>query len=149
VPFGVTDFKVATTGSLPFAKPTSTVEHLRTDVAPGLATNPSALHECSAAAFGGAEKFPGTGFYPAPTCATSGPEDTQVGKQHATVSVPSAGGADLGLEGTVYNLEPTKGLASLYGVALKLPIALSAGGLKAFFKAVEEKGFPVPSPAEQ
>ena len=148
VPFGVTDFKVATTGSLPKEIPTSTVEHLRTDVAPGLATNPSALHECSTAAFGGAEKFPGTGFYPAPTCATSGAEDTQVGKQHATVYVPSAG-IDLALEGTVYNLEPPTGLASEYGVALKVPIPISAGGLKQFFEFLESIKHEVPSKAEQ
>src|ERR1700722_10668 len=47
VPYGVTDFKVATKGSLPVAKPTAIVEHIRTDVAPGLATNPTAVTECS------------------------------------------------------------------------------------------------------
>src|SRR6476661_5104471 len=40
VPFGVTDFKVQTTGSYPNKVPTEVVTHIRTDVAPGLATNP-------------------------------------------------------------------------------------------------------------
>ncbi len=150
VPYGVTDFKVKTEGSLPFEKPTAVVTHLRTDVAPGLATDPTAVPYCSTREFGGAEEFPGTGFYPAPTCAESGAEDSVVGKQRATVSVPSLGNLDLGLEGTVYNLEPSKGLASEYGVALKLPIAITAGGLKEFFAYLESIKDPeVPSKAAQ
>jgi len=52
VPFGVTDFKVLTTGSYPDKVPTSLVTHLRTDVAPGLATNPFAVPQCSLENFG-------------------------------------------------------------------------------------------------
>ncbi len=124
VPFGVTDFKVETNGKVPIAEPTSTVEHLRTDVAPGLATAPTAVAECSAENFGDEELVPGSGFYPPPKCATSGPEDTVVGTQHATVWVKEAG-VDIALEGTVYNLDPAEGLASEYGVALELPEALA------------------------
>jgi hypothetical protein len=146
VPYGITDFKVATGEgeTLPTEKPTEVVTHLRTDVAPGLATDPSAVAECSSKDFGAAEVFPGTGFYEAPTCATSGEEDTQVGKQHATVFVElnktAKTGIDLALEGTVYNLDPAEGLASEYGVALKLPIAVTAGALKEYFEYLESKG---------
>jgi hypothetical protein len=155
VPYGITDFKVATGEgeTLPTEKPTSVVTHLRTDVAPGLATDPSAVTECSAKDFGAAEVFPGTGFYAPPTCATSGKEDTQVGEQHATVFVElnkkAKTGIDLALEGTVYNLDPAKGLASEYGVALKLPIAVSAGALKEYFAFLESIKDPVPSEEEQ
>jgi hypothetical protein len=148
VPYGITDFKVATTGSLPVEKPTSVVEHLRTDVAPGLATNPLAVSYCSTASFG-VEAYPGSTFFTEPECATSGPEDTQVGKQHATVSVPAAGNLDLALEGTVYNLDPETGLASEYGVAVPIPIPISAGGFEKYFKVLEALGLPVPSEAEQ
>jgi hypothetical protein len=155
VPFGITDFKV-TTGAgetLPTEKPTVVVTHLRTDVAPGLATDPSAVAECSEKDFGAAEVFPGTGFYNAPTCATSGEEDTQVGKQHATVFVETnktaKTGVDLALEGTVYNLDPAEGLASEYGVALKLPIAVTAGALKEYFEFLESIHAPVPTAGEQ
>jgi hypothetical protein len=123
VPYGITDFKVATTGTFPFKKPTSIVEHLRTDVAPGLATNPFAVPPCEE--FGA--EVPGTGFFVAPGagCAAS-----VVGKQHATVFLETETikpGIDLALEGTVYNLTPREGLASEYGVALALPLALTEG----------------------
>lgn len=122
VPFGVTDFKVGTTGSLPFAKPTSVVEHLRTDVAAGLATNPFAVPFCGN--FG--TQVPGTDFFTAPV----GCEASVIGKQWATVYLETETikpGIDLALEGTVYDLEPREGLASEFGVALKLPLALTEG----------------------
>jgi hypothetical protein len=159
VPYGVTDFKVATGAgeTLPTEKPTSVVEHIRTDVAPGLATNPTAVAYCSEEEFGGAEKFPGTGFYLAPTCnkESGKPEkDTVVGQQHATVFLESPEGSgkgiDLALEGTVYNLDPKEGLASEYGVALKLPKPVSAGGLEKFFAYLESIKDPeVPSKGVQ
>jgi hypothetical protein len=148
VPYGITDFKIATTGSLPFEKPTAVVEHLRTDVAPGLATNPLAVPYCPAADYG-VEEFPGSTFFTAPKCATSGPGDTQVGKQRATVSVPELGSLDLGLEGKVFNLEPEEKLASEYGVALPVPIAISKGGFEKYFKFLESVKLPVPSKHEQ
>ena len=53
VPFGITHFKVNTTGpvgeQIPDGGP---VTHIRTDVAPGLATNPQAVPECSKEEFG-------------------------------------------------------------------------------------------------
>jgi hypothetical protein len=148
VPYGVTDFKIATEGALPFEKPTSVVEHLRTDVAPGLATDPIAVPYCSATNYG-VEEYPGSTFFTAPKCATSGPGDTQVGKQRATVSVPALGNLDLGLEGKVYNLEPEEGLASEYGVSLPVPIAISKGGFEKYFGVLEALKLPVPDAEEQ
>ena len=157
VPYGVTDFKVATGEgeTLPTEKPTSVVTHLRTDVAPGLATDPYTVPDCSAANYGAAEVFPGTGFYAEPKCAKKGePNSTQVGVQHATVFVElekkAKTGIDLALQGIVYNLDPAKGLASEYGVALKLPIPVTAGALAEYFAYLESVGAaPPPDKAEQ
>jgi hypothetical protein len=135
VPFGVTDFKVLTTGSYPNKVPTSVVTHIRTDVAPGLATNPFAVPQCSAAEFGTTEAIPNTGFYAAPKCS----EESVIGKNKVTVYAGSEVG-DVPLEGTVYNLEPENGLASEFGVALELPQPLTAGFLKKGFKEAEEHG---------
>ncbi len=141
VPFGITDFKVETGKgeTLPFEKPTSVVTHLRTDVAPGLATDPYAVPDCSAANFGATEAVPGTGFFAEPKCAKKGEAgSTQVGMQHATVFVETnkvaKTGIDLALKGTVYNLEPPTGLASEYGVALELPKPVTEGILGEVFK---------------
>jgi hypothetical protein len=134
VPFGVTDFKVLTTGNYPNKIPTSLVTHLRTDVAPGLATNPFAVTQCSLANFGNTEAVPNTGFYAAPKCTGD-----ELGTNEATVYAgPEAG--DVPLSGTVYNLEPEKGLASEFGVALELPIPLTGGALKKGFEKAEEEG---------
>ncbi len=148
VPFGVTDFKIRTfeegnpavsPGKYPTEVPTSLVTHLRTDVAPGLATNPFAVAQCTAANFGTTEAVPGSGFYAAPKCATTGPESTVLGTNFVTVYAgPEA--KDIPLKGTVYNLEPEEGLASEFGVALEIPQPLSEGALKAGFKEAEEKG---------
>jgi hypothetical protein len=147
VPFGITDFKVATEGSLPTEKPTggAAVSHIRTDVAPGLATDPFAVPQCSLTNFGDKEAFPGSGlgFYTAPNCAGS-----EIGENKATVYLGSAG-IDLALTGTAYNLDAANGLASEFGVALKLPKALSGGAIKQLFEFLEAHGQPVPSGAEQ
>jgi hypothetical protein len=143
VPFGVTDFKLATfeegkpetsPGSYPKKVPTSVVTHLRTDVAPGLATNPFAVTQCTLANFGNKEAVPGSGFYTAPNC-----PESKLGTNEATVYAGPAA-KDVPLSGTVYNLEPETGLASEFGVALKIPIALSKGALEKGFKEAEEKG---------
>jgi hypothetical protein len=147
VPFGVTDFKIQTVeegspttapGAYPKQVPTSIVTHLRTDVAPGLATNPFAVAQCKAEKFGTKEAVPGTGFYAAPKCSEE-PESTVLGENKATVYAgPTA--KDVPLAGTVYNLEPEQGLASEFGVALEIPQPLSEGALKAGFKKAEEEG---------
>jgi len=116
VPFGVTDFKVATVGELPTQAPTAVVKHIRTDVAAGLATNPQAIPMCSAAQFG--TELAGSGFYHPPTCETA----TEIGLQQATVFGGALG--DIALEGPVFNLVPPAtpiARSSSFGVALKLP----------------------------
>jgi hypothetical protein len=148
VPFGITDFKVATVeegkpetspGALPDQVPTSIVTHIRTDVAAGLATNPFAVAQCKPEAFGDKEAVPGSGFYAAPTCVETGPEDTVLGTNNVTVYAgPTA--KDVPLSGTVYNLEAEDGLASEYGVALEIPIPLSGAALKAGFEKAEAEG---------
>lgn len=154
VPFGITDFKVATEGSFPVQKPKAKVNHIRTDVAPGLSTNPFAVSQCSISEFDAnakeEEAFQGSGlgFYPAPTCAESGEKDAVIGENKATVYLENPG-IDLALSGTAYNLQATKGLASEFGVALKLPIAVSAGGLKQFFEFLEAHSLPAPGKTEQ
>ena len=80
------------------AIPTGVVTHVRVDVAPGLATSPAAVPQCTQAEFGETEAVPGTGFYLAPKCKTgtrtstaTGPESTVIGEEKATVFVqPSA-----------------------------------------------------------
>jgi hypothetical protein len=144
VPFGVTDFQIATfeegepgktPGAYPKKVPTSIVTHLRTDVAPGLATNPFAVEQCTLEAFGDKEAVPGTGFYKAPTCGA----ESEIGNNKVTVYAGSTA-KDVPLEGTVYNLVPETGLASEFGVALKIPIPLSGGALKAGFEKAEAEG---------
>ncbi len=120
VPFGITDFKVKTEGSLPTEKPEGKpVTHIRTDVAPGLATNPTAPGTCTKAQFGTEEAAPS--LFDPPTC----PADSIIGNNKATVY---AEGFDIPLEGTVYNLEPEEGHASEFGVALNAA-PLGAAGL--------------------
>jgi hypothetical protein len=115
VPFGVTDFKVLTTGSYPDKVPTSIVTHLRTDVAPGLATNPFAVPQCSLADFGTTEVSPESGAYPPSKCVGS-----ELGTNEVTVWLGPEVNQDAPLSGTVYNLEPENGLASEFGVAISL-----------------------------
>jgi hypothetical protein len=115
VPFGVTDFKLRTTGSYPDKVPTAIATHLRTDVAPGLATNPFAVPQCSLANFGTTETSPGSGAFPPPNCAGS-----ELGTNQVTVWLGPEVNSDAPLSGTVYNLEPEEGLASEFGVAINL-----------------------------
>ena len=115
VPFGITDFKLLTTGSYPDKVPTSLATHLRTDVAPGLATNPFAVPQCSLENFGTTETSPGSGAFLAPNCAGS-----ELGTNEVTVWLGPEANQDAPLSGTVYNLEPEKGLASEFGVAISL-----------------------------
>jgi hypothetical protein len=141
VPFGVTDFKVNTEGELakgnqkPVGPP---VTHIRTDVAAGLATSPTAVPQCSEKDFG-EPAIPETPFYVAPKCDPS----SKIGENKVTVYA----GVDVPIAGDVYNLVPQKeGLASEFGVALKLPIPLTKGALE---KAFAEKGHPLGEPTEK
>jgi hypothetical protein len=140
VPFGVTDFKVNTEGAFPNEAPAGgVVTHIRTDVAPGLATSPAAVpgggeEACTKAHFNGKPfgeftgkegELLGTTFYQAPECI----EGTLIGVNKATVYAGlngvAPGVSDLPLEGNVYNLVQPEGLASDFGVALKLPKPLT------------------------
>jgi hypothetical protein len=156
VPFGVTDFKVLTlpefegkpaTYKEGNVVPTSRVTHIRTDVAPGLATNPFAVKRCAISEFG-KELVPGTGFFTEPE---AGCAKSEIGEQQATVYAgsPRKGEAgDLPLSGKVYNLIPgaeermANGakLTSDYGVALALPKALTGALLAKGFAEAEGKG---------
>jgi hypothetical protein len=144
IPFGVTDFIVTHTGD--YAKgeavPTGVVTHVRTDVAPGLATSPIAVAQCTQAEFGEKEAIPGTGFYAAPTCNSekSNPaKDTVIGEEKATVYA-GPGVGDVPLVGHTYNLVPSVGRAAEYGTALELPKLLTGGLLKQGFEEAEKAG---------
>ena len=118
-PFGVTDFTV-TTREVGGAKvPEGVVDHVRTDVAPGVSTNPEAVPKCSLEHFGApntpAEVAPGV--FSESSC-----EATEIGVNNVVVAVEPVKGvfADVPLEGKVYNLEQSDGLSSLFGVAVNL-----------------------------
>jgi hypothetical protein len=122
VPFGITHFKVKTVGPIGEETPEGgPVTHIRTDVAPGLATNPSAVEQCSKAAFGEIETAPGSGIFLPPACPekVAGKPGSIIGTNKVTVFVELVG-KDVPLEGTVYNLVPDEGHASEFGVALNL-----------------------------
>ncbi len=122
VPFGITDFKVTTTGD--YAKgeavPTGAVTHVRTDVATGLATSPAAVPMCSAKEFGeektAAEVAPG--FFLPSSCKP----ETRIGENKVVVF---DGTGDLPLAGSVYNVEPPPGRSSDFGAALEFPKAFT------------------------
>ncbi len=127
VPYGVTDFKLKTVGPLPEGipgNPGAGVKALRTDVAPGVVTNPEAVPKCSLKSFEGTLAEPTHHFYTEPSC----PTDTIVGVNRVLTAVEVAKGvfADVPLEGLVYNLDQPPGLASDYGVAVSVA-ALTKG----------------------
>jgi hypothetical protein len=141
--FGITDFTVSNIElggqKIPFnGTELAKVRHIRTDVAPGVSTNPQAVPKCSAHDFG---VELGGGVFLAPTC----PASSEIGVNKVVVVGPKAGGTDQPLEGKVYNLEQTPGLSSLYGVALEFPKAFAEeifAGVPAFKKLAEE-GVPL------
>jgi hypothetical protein len=123
-PFGVTDFTVNTKKVGSANVPEGIVRHVRTDVAPGVSTNPEAVAKCSMAEFGEKELAPGTGVFPAPTCVENpNPEKgTVIGTNKVVVVVEPVPGvfANVPLEGTIYNLVQPPGLSSDFGVAISL-----------------------------
>ena len=129
---GVTAFQVNVEGAIPEATPAGIatvgpVTHVRTDVAPGVSTNPEAVTKCTAAEFEGHEVAEGV-FTP-PACSA----ETEIGINKVIVYLgPTATPKDLPLQGKVYNVEQPAGLSSLFAVALVLPKALTgAEGLVA------------------
>ena len=162
VPYGVTDFKVLTIPGGKYSTgtvvPTSLVTHIRTDVAPGLATNPFAVERCTLEEFG-EETVPGSGFFTAPSTACN---NSKIGKNEVTAYAgnPGEGGAgDLPLSGEVYDLISGENehmangarLASDYGVALELPTFLTEALLTKGFAEhpLPEAEFPGTSKAEK
>jgi hypothetical protein len=142
--WGVTAFKVNTEGELPNAVPaglltTGPVKHVRTDVGPGVSTNPEAVPKCTMEQFGEKEAIPNTGFYGEPKCETA----SEIGVNKVTVyagSKPFPEGGDIPIEGKVYNLVQPQGIASVFGVALELPKPLTGGSLKQGFEKAEKEG---------
>jgi hypothetical protein len=125
---GVTDFTIKSkeiSQALPgqFA-PEGNVKSVRTDVGPGESTNPEAVAKCSVADFSGTEVAPG--FFTGPTCATSGPGNTVIGKNEVKLVAEAPSPAPPGtfvnveLEGKLYNLVQPNGLSAYFGVALDL-----------------------------
>ena len=114
---GITAFKVDTVGTFPEEVPTGVVTHVRTDVAPGVSTNPEAVAKCTTEEFG-AEVVPGSGFFAPPKCVAG----SEIGLNKVVVAIEPAPGHfyDVPLTGTVYNLVQPNGLSSLFGVALDL-----------------------------
>ncbi|HWY90783.1 MAG TPA: hypothetical protein VNY31_08945 [Solirubrobacteraceae bacterium] len=112
--FGITDFTVNThEGPEKALIPDGTITHIRTDVAPGLSTNPEAVEKCTAEEFGTKEFIPGKGLYLPPTCG----KESEIGTNNVVVYVKAIG-KDIPLSGKVYNLVQPEGRASLFGVAL-------------------------------
>jgi hypothetical protein len=122
---GITDFKIKSRviQTTPFTAeaPEGNVKEIRTDVAPGVATNPEAVKQCSVADFTGTELEPVTGVKaftaPASDCAES-----VIGKNivHAVVEVSKGLFKNYEFEGEMYNLQQPEGLASYFGIALNL-----------------------------
>ncbi len=142
--WGITSFKVNTEGTPPNAVPaglltTGPVKRVRTDVGPGVSTNPEAVPKCTMEQFGEKEAIPNTGFYAEPKCETA----TEIGINMVTVALFNGKHefqTDLPLTGKVYNLVQPQGVASDFGVALAIPTAVSGAALKEGFEAAEAKG---------
>ncbi len=141
VPFGVTDFTVAHSGTIETASaiPNAVVTHVRVDVAPGLATSPANVPQCTMKEFGEGPFASTFGFYEASKCKAggggpheTGPTSTVIGEEKAIVF---DGEGDLEVSGVLYNLVQTKGRAAVYGAALKLPEAFTK-------KVLEANGVP-------
>ncbi len=123
-PAGITDFTVNNEGGVPSGIATEgPVTHIRTDVAPGVSTNPEAVPQCTEAEFKGIEVVEGLFSPPAAGCAAA-----IIGENKVKIFPGKL--PDIELTGTVYNLTPTKGLSSLFAVALDAT-PLGAPGLVA------------------
>ena len=130
-PFGVTDFTLKTEEikqTLPGQlAPTGYLRNLRTDVAPGVSTNPEALPKCSVPNFTSTLVEPKKGLYLPPKCAESGEESTVVGENIVTTVIEIPAGepfegeyANVTFKGKVYNLVQPEGMASYFGVAIEV-----------------------------
>jgi hypothetical protein len=143
VPYGITDFEVNTEGTWPNLVPSGLtsqgpVNHIRTDVSTGLATNPTAVPQCTEAEFSppnGKEAIEGTGFFEKSECKTTTRIGTNRVVAYAGPNGVTTGVSDLPLEGPAYNLVQREGLASEFGVSVELPEALTKKALEEAFAA--------------
>ncbi len=128
-PAGVTDFKIKShviqTAPFEAIGPEGNTKSVRTDVAPGVSTNPEAVTKCSVANFAGAEVEPAPGLhaFTAPNCPAS-----EIGTNivHVVFEVAKGVYKNYVLEGKMYNLEQPQGLSSYFGIALNLEPVLGA-----------------------
>jgi hypothetical protein len=121
--YGITDFRLnSIEQKTPFTAfiPQGNIEKLRTDVPPGLSTNPQSVPECSQKEFGETEVLPGSGLFPPSACKAA----TKVGTDTVTVVVEAVKGksifANVELPGEIFNLEPSFGLPAEWGIAIPL-----------------------------
>jgi hypothetical protein len=123
-PFGITEFTVNT--SAPGGPPTGLVNHIRTDVAPGVSTNPQATaSKCTFEEFGKEAVAPGSGLFEESHCKA----ETLIGENKIVIYA----GSQIPLSGPVYNLVQPTGLASDFGVVIALPTAITEAKLNAIF----------------
>jgi hypothetical protein len=135
-PFGVTDFTVKSKEVAPGQfVPEGIVKHIRTDVAPGVSTDPFAVAQCTLAEFEGAEAAEGLFTEPACNKEEASKDDTVLGENKAVVALFNEKFefvTDLPLSGTVYNIVPEEGLASEFAVALEVPKAVTKAPIPLF-----------------
>jgi hypothetical protein len=126
---GITDFKIKShvIQTVPFeaVAPEGNTKNVRTDVAPGVATNPEAVVKCSIANFKGTElePVPGLHAFTAPNC-----PESEIGENivHVVFEVAKGVFENFELKGKMYNLEQPEGLSSYFGIALSLEPVLKA-----------------------
>ena len=122
VPFGITDFKVKTTGSLPTEMPEGEpVTHIRTDVAPGLATNPTAVPQCPRSRSSGRQKLAKGMVFAAPHVLGSNRN-----RQQQSHRLRGRLGTTFRSKARSTTSNPNAGHASEFGVAVSLaPLGLT------------------------
>jgi hypothetical protein len=150
---GITDFKIKShviqTSPFVAEAPEGNVKEVRTNVAPGVATNPEAVKQCTDANFKGTEVEPAPGLhaFTAPAC-----PESEIGSNivHVVFEVATGVYKNYVLEGKMYNLEqPGEGLSSYFGIALSLePILGVPLYVHTFLEGHVEWGAEPPSSAK-
>ena len=120
---GITDFVIKShvIQTVPFQAiaPEGNVKTVRTNVAPGVSTNPEAVKKCLVSDFTGTEVEPAPGIhaFTAPNC-----PESEIGTNvvHVVFEVAKGVFKNYELEGKMYNLEQPEGLSSYFGIALSL-----------------------------
>ena len=120
-PIGVTDFTLNE-----FGLAGNGVKTIRTDLPPGISTNPQALPLCTLAAF---ELNTGAKKNEASHCGAN----TEVGEQKLTVVIKLSPFTTFELVGKQYNLEPATGLPLEFGIDIDAT-ALGLGHLHSFLE---------------